>query len=243
MRAVVLAAGSGKRLRNVFEDPKCLIQVGGVSLFGRYMEGFSGAAIEDIVLVLGYGMEKVIKYIETLPPGPRIHIVENSDFDRGSILSLWAARDWLEGDILLMDGDLYFEKDFLGLPIRSKKPDFFVIDSGAINDGEAVMVGFRGQRAVALKRGLKGDFDLCGEWAGCLRLSAEGTTHLREIVCGEVAEGRIDEGYEFVVPRLFDFMDISFELTGGLDWVEIDFPKDIEKAEKLCRSGREAGRP
>jgi len=236
MRAILLSAGSGVRLREGFDDPKCLISIGGRCLLRRYLESFSMVGIEEMVVVLGYRMERVLEYMEGLPAGPRVHILRNTQYERRSILSLWTARDWLRDEILLMDSDIFFEEAFLKKPAKSKKDNFFFIDSRAVNDGEAVMVGFKDGKAVDLSRGLHGGFDLMGEWAGGLKLSPAGTSLLREILCQEVAQGNVDEGYEFVVPQLFDRIPITYELIDHLKWVEIDFPEDMEKAEKLFRS-------
>jgi choline kinase len=239
MRAVILAAGAGRRLKEAFEDPKCLIPVCGTPLLGRTLEALEAAGIQEVVLVLGYRMEKVVRYLEALCPGLRVHRVHNADFARGSVLSLWAAREWLRGNILLMDGDLFFGRDFLRGPLGSKKRNFFFLDPAASNDGEAVMVGFRQGKAVSLARGLRGDFEVCGEWAGALRLSPEGSSLLREIVGQEIAAGRLDEGYEFVVPRLFDALEVSYEAIDTAGWLEIDFPADMQRAERLCRKMEE----
>ena len=233
MRAIVLAAGSGNRLRSAFEDPKCLIPIGGVPLLARYMEGFSWVGIREVILVLGYRMEKVVEYAKSLNSTLSILFLENKAYGKGSTLSLLSAKDWLNGDLLLMDGDLCFEKDFLAKAIACPKPNFFLIDSNAVNDGEAVLVGFKNHRAVSLSRGLEGDFDLIGEWAGVLKLSPDGSSMLCDVVSREVEQGNIDGGYEFVIPQIFDHIDLSYELADGIDWVEIDFPGDIEKAQKM----------
>lgn len=243
MRAIVLAAGSGSRLNGVFDDPKCLIPVGGVPLIKRYMDGFHANGIKEVVLVLGYRAEKVLEYVQGLPvSSSSIHVIENRRHDRGSILSLWAAREWLDDHVILMDGDVYFQKGFLKTPTNSKKEDFFFIDAEAVNDGEAVMVGFKRHKAVALSRGLQGDFDLIGEWAGALKLSPKGASLFRKLLGREVASENLDEGYEFLVPRLFNLIDISYELVDHHGWVEIDFPEDIEKAEKMDRGRKETDR-
>lgn len=216
MNAIILAAGTVTRLQGVFNQPKCLIDIGGMPLLRRYLESFCAIGIEEVVLVLGYKSEKVIDYLETLHPGLPVHTIYNENYQKGSILSLWMARDWLRGDVLLMDGDVYFEREFLMTAANSKKGNFFLLDSGAENDGEAVMVGLNNGNAVSLERGLQGNFDVFGEWAGALRLSFKGSSLLREIVCREVEQGNIEEGYEFIVPQLFNSIDLSFELVDGL---------------------------
>ena len=77
MKAIVLAAGMGNRLRGVFDDPKCLMSVDGVCLLERYLESFYTIGIKEVILVLGYRMKKVIKHIQKFPRSHRIHIAKN----------------------------------------------------------------------------------------------------------------------------------------------------------------------
>jgi len=44
----------------------------------------------------------------------------NPDYERGSILSVWSARNCFDDDILLMDSDVLFEKAVLEKLVKSK---------------------------------------------------------------------------------------------------------------------------
>jgi MurNAc alpha-1-phosphate uridylyltransferase len=55
MKAMILAAGRGERLRPLTDDrPKALVEVRGQSLLERHLECLSGAGIEDVVINLGW---------------------------------------------------------------------------------------------------------------------------------------------------------------------------------------------
>lgn len=55
MKAMVLAAGRGERLRPLTDDvPKPLIEVGGETLIGRHLRRLSEAGIEDVVINLAH---------------------------------------------------------------------------------------------------------------------------------------------------------------------------------------------
>ena len=239
MKAIVLAAGAGHRMRPAFEDPKCLMTVGGRTLLERTMKAIHRAGVDEAVLVAGYRRDRVARALKALRPEVPSRLIVNSEYRRGSVLSLHAAAEALAGEVLIMDGDLWFEGPFLERAVRSPRRDAFLLDGGAENDGEAVMVGFRRGRAVAMGRGLGGDYDLVGEWAGVLRLSSFGAERLRDAVQAEVDAGRIEQGYEFVVPRLFDRLEIGCERVDDLRWVEIDFPSDWDRAQRLHGEGRE----
>ncbi len=231
MRTIILAAGIGKRLRRFTKLPKCLIKIKNEPLIKRYISLLQGVKNNNIVLVVGYRAREVIKTLKKYRL--RVKVIRNDNFREGSILSLWAARDQLRGDILLMDGDMYFEKGLIHTIVKSKKGNFFLIDRKAKHDNEAVMVGFRNNRAVALARGLKGNYAAIGEWAGILRLSPSASKRLRKLLKKKISSGEREVGYEFIIPDLFKDVPISYELIDGLRWAEIDTAQDVNKARRL----------
>ena len=66
MKAMILAAGRGKRLRPLTDTtPKSLVEVCGQSLLERHLENIHRAGIEDVVINLGWLGEKIIDRIGT----------------------------------------------------------------------------------------------------------------------------------------------------------------------------------
>lgn len=229
MQAIILAAGIGKRLNSFTRDPKCLIKIKDEPLIVRSMAILNGFGIDDIVVVVGYRAEKVIRVVRD--SRMRANFIRNKDFEEGSILSLWRAAGEFKKDILIMDADIYFEAALVEKIVNSKKENFFLIDAQSEKDAEAVIVGFEDERAVALERGAsRENFSVSGEWAGFLKLSETGAGRLKALLQKKVSAGEREIGYEFIIPELFEAIAISYELTGDSRWVEIDFPKDVEKA-------------
>jgi len=233
MKAIILVAGLGKRLRGLTNLPKCLLNINGIPLIHRYLFFLKDWGLKEIAIVVGYKKDKIIKEAEKFKHLIKIKIINNPDFSQGSILSLWRAKDELSEDTLLMDGDVYFEFEIIKKIFTSKKKNFLLIDTTAKFDSEAILVGFRNNRAAALARGLKGNYDVLGEWVGFLRLSTSSSKRLKEVIKSRVAQGEKEIGYEFIIPDLFKNTPVSYELVNGLKWVEIDFPEDIKKAKHL----------
>ena len=64
MRAMILAAGRGERLRPLTDTvPKALVEVHGKSLLERHLENIRDAGIEDVVINLGWLGERVQQHI------------------------------------------------------------------------------------------------------------------------------------------------------------------------------------
>src|SRR4029077_9041280 len=55
VKAVILAAGQGTRLRPLTDDrPKCMVELGGVPLLHRQLAALLQAGVTDVSVVVGY---------------------------------------------------------------------------------------------------------------------------------------------------------------------------------------------
>jgi len=229
MKAIILAAGVGKRIRSVTDDPKCLLNINEKTLIQRYLETFEDLNIRDVRVVIGYKKERIKESLRKISFSGEIEFVENKGYEKGSILSLWEGIKDIMDDIILMDADVYFEREVLRRLIESPFKNCLIIDTTSESRGEEVMAGVRDDKIMALERGLKADFDLIGEWVGFIKISKSGVEILKEIV-KEVIEKTNYRDYEEILPQLFERVEFNYELVDGLKWVEIDFKEDVERA-------------
>lgn len=241
MKAVILVAGVGKRLRGVTGSPKCLLKIGGVALIERYLSALAKLNVRDVVLVVGYEKERVIEFVGRLSFPGNIEFVENPDFTRGSILSLYRAMAVVDGDFLLMDGDVYFESEILKTLVRSDPENLVAVDTKSSSSGEEVMVGIKGARILDMSRNLAGNYDVVGEAVGFYKLGGQGAEELRGILEEQVKLGKHNLGYEDILPLLFQRIHFRPLIVDGLRWVEIDFEEDVGRAESLANLERDVG--
>jgi choline kinase len=59
MRAILLAAGSGRRLRRPL--PKCLVDIGGMTLLSRALQALADVEVTEAWVVVGYRHELIAK--------------------------------------------------------------------------------------------------------------------------------------------------------------------------------------
>ena len=65
MKSVILAAGSGNRLRPITNKiPKCLVSIGGKSLLEWQINSLIDAGISEINIVTGYKHTKIVNLNE-----------------------------------------------------------------------------------------------------------------------------------------------------------------------------------
>ncbi|UJW79671.1 nucleotidyltransferase family protein [Hydrogenophaga sp. SL48] len=90
--AVLLAAGSASRMGH---RPKCLLELGGVSLIRRQLIALSGAGVDELVVVLGHHAERIEPAVRDFP----VTLVRNPDPDAGQVSSLRLGLQALTGKI------------------------------------------------------------------------------------------------------------------------------------------------
>ena len=67
MQAVILAAGMGKRLKELTSNAtKCMVEVNGVTMIERMLSQLDALNLKRIIIVVGYEGKKLIEYIGTL---------------------------------------------------------------------------------------------------------------------------------------------------------------------------------
>ncbi len=245
MTAVILAAGVGKRLLDTSGGrPKCLIEIGGRSLLLRLLDGLAAAGVRAAVVVTGFGDEQVRAAVAAAPAGIGVRCVTNPRFREGAILSLHAAREWLDRDVLVMDADVLCAPAMLERLVRSPHPNCFLLDASQENTGEEQMLLVQDGRVRNMVRGGAPGYELMGESIGFLRLAADAAAVLRDLLEARVAAGDTGIEHEEVYPALLARVRVGFERVDGLPWIETDFPDDVTRAERevLPRIAALAGR-
>ena len=112
MKAVVLAAGRGERLRS--STPKPLTKLFGVALIDRVMENLKRAGVTEVVVVCSDA--RVERHVRG-----RARVVRNTQVDRGGGYSLLLGARALEGEcFLLVMSDHVFEHELLSRLIEAR---------------------------------------------------------------------------------------------------------------------------
>lgn len=132
MQAIILAAGMGKRLKELTRDnTKCMVKVNGVRLIDRVLTQLSKLGLKRTVLVTGYMGAALRKHVGRKWNGMRIDYVENSIYDKtNNIYSLaLAANELIKDDTLLLESDLIFEDSIFTKVLKDPHPNVAVVDA------------------------------------------------------------------------------------------------------------------
>jgi choline kinase len=229
MTAIILAAGVGKRLHAASGGkPKCLIPIGGRTLIERLLDGLTAAGVRDVIVVTGFGDADVRSVL-----GDRVRYLVNARFREGAILSLWTAREALGGPVLIMDADVLCAPSMLARLVESPHENCFLLDASQANTGEEQMLLVRGDRVMNIVRGGAPGYELMGESIGFLKLGADAAKLLRVLLGRRLEQGHTGIEHEEVYPDLLERMPVGFERVDGVPWIEVDFPADVEQAERV----------
>ena len=234
MKAVILAAGVGKRLGAVTGNrPKCLLEIGGRSLLVRYLDALLEAGIKSAVLVVGHQQELIRAAIGDAYRGLAVRYVVNNQYRRGSLYSLWLARAVFDEDLLIMDADVLCPASFVRRLVDSPHPNAILIDEAVRQDSEERMAVIRGGRITALTKQLPPQPpELLGEGVGFLKVTRRDSEAMVAAMEPFVTRGDLDMEYEDTWEAFFRAVPVGYEKVGGQPWIEIDFPEDITRAER-----------
>ena len=114
LKALILNSGLGSRMGALTkEHPKCMTEIApGETIVSRQLKLLAEAGIEEIVMTTGYYDEVLTEYCRGLGLPLRFTFVKNPDYSRTNyIYSIYCAREYLEDDILLLHGDLVFDRE------------------------------------------------------------------------------------------------------------------------------------
>lgn len=233
-RAVILAAGRGRRLGEGF-PAKALLPFGGRTLLARHIAILNEFGVNDIVVIVGHQKQLVCDEVAPLGGASRILLIDNPSFRNGSIVSLWCAREILRSgqSILLMDADVLYDRRLMARLLGSLHENCFLLDRAIEPGEEPVKLCIREGRVVDFSKRPQMPHEWYGESVGFFRFSTEVAAELADRVEPYIAEQRFRTEYEEPIRdmvlarsgRGFGFEDIT-----GLPWIEIDFPEDVRRA-------------
>jgi choline kinase len=229
MRAILLAAGTGRRLQRPF--PKCLVDIGGMTLLSRMLRALAAVEVIEAWVVVGYRRDLIAAELERCPSPLPVVCVSNEAYLRGSVRSLWTARQVLSSEVLVMDADVLFPLHLLRRLVRSPHRNCVLADAGSAFTGEEMMLTIQDERIWDITRGGGEPAQVLGEGVGFYKLDLPAARRLQELLEQWMASGRDGEEYEEVFRVLFKVCHFGYELVGDLPWTEVDFPEDITKAE------------
>lgn len=238
MKLVILVAGVGSRLRPLTDTcPKCLVEVGGRSILGRFLE-LSEAVdeISEVVLVTGYLREQISDFVKKWSINHRlpVHLVHNPRYDEtNNGYTLSCAKDQLRDGFILTDGDLLLDQEILAR-VAHESQSHLAVDRLSKLDAEAMKFKLDEDgnvtelsKEISVEEGL-------GESIGLCKINAADAPLVIEQLADVMKNGGENEYYERAFQELIvKNWHLKVQEVGDLNWVEVDDHNDLERAERI----------
>lgn len=242
MQAIILAAGMGKRLKELtYNNTKCMIKVNGVTLIERMLKQLDTIGLSRIIIVVGYKGEELIEYISSIDISTPIVYVNNEIYNKtNNIYSLYLARKYLlEEDTLLLESDLIFESSVLHKIIDDPYPSLALVDKyESWMDGTVVTLDAENNiKSFLDKKHFKfEEIQSYYKTVNIYKFSKEfSTTHYVPFLEAYSKALGNNEYYEQVlkVITLLDKPEIKATILNDESWYEIDDIQDLDIAESI----------
>lgn len=248
MQAIILAAGMGKRLKELTQNnTKCMVKVNGVTLIDRLLHQLERQHLSRIVIVVGYKGQMLIDYIGTLGITTPITYINNPIYDKtNNIYSLALAKDHLKADdTLLFESDLICEDSAIDALVNDPRDTLALVDKyESWMDGTCVKISSNDD-IESFVPGKAFKFNEINEYYKTVNIykfskhfSATHYVPFLEAYCSALGD---NEYYEQVlrVITMLDDPEIKAKRLDGQLWYEIDDEQDLDIAESLFSSDEE----
>lgn len=230
MRAIILAAGMGTRLRPLtYTTPKSLVKVMGQPMVERQIEFLHEKGINDIIVLVGYMKEKFYY----LQDKYNVKLIYNDKYNvYNNVYTMYLVRDYLE-DSYVTEADVYMVRNYFDPEV--KESTYF---SGIKKDfkSEWKLHFDNSGKIYEIQVGPGTDYIMSGisYWS-----KADGIVikkKIEEIISG----GDFEKVYwDDVVGQIIkDKLNAHIRKIGSDDWFEIDSVPDLKKAEEFLKNNK-----
>jgi choline kinase len=233
VNAIILVAGVARRLAPLTDSThKALLPVGGRPVLTRMLESLNAVGVRQVTLVVGHCADQIRKHAGERVGRMAVRYIHNPEYARGSVLSLYTARQALREPTLIMDADVLFPRDFLRRLLEIPAPSALLVDRGFTDTGEEVKIYTRGERVIALgKKVVPEAWDAVGEGIGFFKCGPGAGRELMGLLEQVIDDSQGICEYEDALHLLVSRQRVEAVGVTGLPWTEVDFAEDLHRAQ------------
>lgn len=238
MNYIFLIAGKGNRLHPLtLGTPKPLYKLDKrttvlermINLISEYDSN------SKFTVVTGFMASEIEKRLQK---HGEIRFIRNPFYEfTNSIASLWFARDMLNDEVTIINGDIVMDMNLIQevvcQPVNSP---MVLVDSSIKNNGD-YNVQVLDNKILVMSKNLE---EYYGEYAGITKLDQKSAIKLAEQVNKMINEKMYDQWYENALVQMIfdeDFI-LGYKDISNYKWTEVDCVDDMLLAKKIHHSER-----
>ena len=239
MKAIILAAGQGTRLRPLTNDkPKCMVELLGKPLIKHQLDVLNSKGIENIYVATGY-LEEKIKYSQIKEK------FYNPKYNKTNmVVSLFSAAEIMEGDDLLITyGDIVYDNSVIDEVLNDNSEIGVVVDKSwrkywearmenPLDDAETLKINNKGDIIELGKKAINLD-EIQGQYIGMIKIKKDYISKFINFYKKLDKNGEYD-GQNFdnmymtsLLQKITDELIPIKPIYIDNGWIEIDEPTDL----------------
>ena len=242
MRAIILAAGRGKRLGPLGDGrPKCLVELSGKPLLDRQVAALRGGGVSEIGIVRGYRADMIQL--------PGVMYFENPRWSETNMVSsLCAAAQWLRsGPVIVSYADIFFRRELVRELVESQDDLAIAYDRNwrmlwtrrfaqPLSDAETFRAD-SGGRLVEIGGKAKAVEEIKGQYMGLLRIAPAAWRAIEQLLgrLDQQARDRLD--MTGLLQRLLGQRFPIATIAADGQWGEVDSAGDLALYERMIEDG------
>lgn len=224
MRAIILAAGMGTRLRPITDNvPKSLVKVAGEPMAERQIRFLKEKGIDDIIVATGYLKEKFDYLVDKYG----VKLIHNDKYDIfNNVYTMYLLREYLQ-DSYVTEADVYmvknyFKRNMTGSAYFSGIKENFKSEWKLHHDENG--------KVYEIEVGSGTDYII----SGISYWSKEDGEYIKEELERVIEGGSFSNVYwDDVVGSIIKNLNVHIEKIHTNDWFEIDSVEDLKIAEEF----------
>lgn len=244
-KAIILAAGKGSRLAPLTDRvPKPLVEVNGKPIIVNALENLAAVGVKDVYIVKGYLADVLELQLGSNFKNLNLHYILNKDYaNNNSMYSLWLGMKVIgQGeDILVLEGDVFFEKSVLN-NLSASSISWFGDSNETQLDGCYLKAEGSLVKEIKICRNSEQRVEVAGltflKSVGILAIKKKVFNDVIRILEDGIANNKSNLYYDLIFAENLKNFFITAQDICGKKWFEIDSPDDLAICEQIFKNNQ-----
>lgn len=245
MQGLILAAGMGTRLKEyTANNPKVMVEINGRPLIEYALERLFEQGVRETIIVVGYMKDCIIERCGDSYKSMKLTYIENSLYaSTNNVYSFYLAGKQITDELILVEGDLLFDKGILDQVLLGKHDCNIVVSryNASTMNGTVIRARDNIVKELIIKKKQNDDFDFADVWK-TVNIYYFSKTFIQKYIKAlglYIETGNLSNYYELVLGSLIYYGDddIVINPVEESTWFEIDNEKDLMIAREKWEAG------